>query len=206
MTSKKLESPVLVLNKHWSAFRVVSAARALCMLVKGAAEAIDVEEGGGFFNHDFNSWAELSEYKSQFDADAHQWIQLVRGVLAVPQVVRLLKFDKVRPAKVKFTRRNIYARDGHICQYCGQRFPTEELNLDHVVPRSRGGRSTWENIVCSCITCNSNKGACTPKEAGMKLVRQPVKPKVLPEILSMQHESWKHFVDAAYWNVELEQT
>lgn len=204
--TKNLQSPVLVLNKHWSAFRVVSAARALCMLVKGAAEAIDVEKTGGFFNYDFNSWAELSEYKSQFNSDAHQWIQLVRGVLAVPTVVRLLKFDKVRPAKVKFTRRNIYARDGHVCQYCGGDFATQDLNLDHVMPRSRGGRSTWENVVCSCIKCNTKKGARTPSEAGMHLVRKPVKPKVLPEILSMQHESWKHFVDEAYWNVELDQS
>jgi len=176
------------------------------MLVKGAAEAIDVTANTGFFNYDFNSWANLSEYESQFNTDAYEWIRLVRGVLAVPQVIRLLKFDKVRPAKVKFTRRNIYARDGHLCQYCGQAFRTEELNLDHVMPRSRGGRSTWENVVCSCIDCNTRKGARTPAEAGMRLVRKPTKPRVLPEILSMHHESWKHFVDAAYWNVELDET
>jgi 5-methylcytosine-specific restriction endonuclease McrA len=127
--------------------------------------------------------------------------------LAVPRIVRLLFYDRLPRTNVKFTRRNIYARDSNRCQYCGKRFATSELSLDHVVPRSHGGVSSWANIVCCCVKCNVRKGGRTPYEARMKLVRQPVKPKRSPMIaLRLGHEkyaSWKQFLDAAYWNVEL---
>jgi len=94
-----------------------------------------------------------------------------------------------------------------MCQYCGKTFDRNDLNLDHVIPRDRGGPTTWENIVCSCIECNTLKANRTPQEAGMHLIRKPKRPKWRPFVqinFSLhQHDSWKHFVDLAYWNVEL---
>jgi 5-methylcytosine-specific restriction endonuclease McrA len=109
--------------------------------------------------------------------------------------------------EVKFTRHNIFERDQNTCQYCGKVFERKDLNLDHVIPRDRGGPTTWENIVCSCIQCNTRKANHTPYEAGMHLIRKPKRPKWRPFIQinfgMTYHESWKHFLDLAYWNVEL---
>ena len=107
---------------------------------------------------------------------------------------------------MKFSRHNIYVRDGNRCQYCGRRFPTSELSLDHVVPLSRGGPSTWENVVCACLPCNVRKGNKLLDEAGLTLRKAPVKPKASPlGLLAPQriHPSWRNFLDVAYWNVEL---
>jgi len=108
---------------------------------------------------------------------------------------------------VRFTRKNIFFRDRNRCQYCGGKFPTSELNLDHVVPLSRGGKSTWDNVVCCCVRCNSRKGGLLPYEAKMHLIKHPVKPRWHPFVkLTFNHsryESWKNFLDVAYWNTEL---
>jgi 5-methylcytosine-specific restriction endonuclease McrA len=108
---------------------------------------------------------------------------------------------------VKFTRHNIFERDHNTCQYCGIKFDRKDLNLDHVIPRDRGGETSWENIVCSCVPCNSRKGNRTPPEAGLKLLHKPKRPKWRPmlhlQFSKARDDSWKHFVDLAYWNVEL---
>ncbi len=109
--------------------------------------------------------------------------------------------------EVKFSRGNIYLRDHNRCQYCGKKFPSSELSLDHVIPISRGGKSTWENVVCSCIPCNTRKANRLPHQVNMQLIRKPKRPKWRPFVhvtfSSQHHESWRHFVDLAYWNVEL---
>jgi hypothetical protein len=201
-----LDSSVLVLNQHYAAVRVISARRAFCLLVKEIAEIVSVEDQQ-FLAYDLESWREVSQLRALYERENHEWVKCVRFELAVPRIVRLLFYDRLPRTNVKFTRRNIYARDSNRCQYCGKRFATSELSLDHVVPRSRGGVSSWANIVCCCVRCNVRKGGRTPYEARMKLVRQPVKPKRSPMIaLRLGHEkyaSWKQFLDAAYWNVEL---
>jgi hypothetical protein len=201
-----LDSSVLVLNQHYAAVRVISARRAFCLLVKEIAEVVSVEDQQ-FLAYDLESWREVSQLRALYERENHEWVKCVRFELAVPRIVRLLFYDRLPRTNVKFTRRNIYARDSNRCQYCGKRFATSELSLDHIVPRSRGGVSSWANIVCCCVKCNVRKGGRTPYEAHMKLVRQPVKPKRSPMIaLRLGHEkyaSWKQFLDAAYWNVEL---
>ena len=201
-----LDSSVLVLNKHYAAVRVVSARRAFCMLFRQIAEIVSVEDSE-YLSYDFDSWRELSELRAQYEREEHDWVRCVRFELAVPRIIRLLFYDRLPRTDVKFTRRNIYARDSNRCQYCGKRFPTSELSLDHVVPRSRGGQSNWTNIVCACVRCNVRKGQRTPAEARMKLVRKPVRPKRSPIVSlrlgSEKYASWKQFVNAAYWNVEL---
>ena len=201
-----LDSSVLVLNKHYAAVRVISARRAFCMLFKDIAEIVSVEDSR-YLSYDFDSWRELSELRAKYEREDHEWVRCVRFELAVPRIIRLLFYDRLPRVNVRFTRRNIYARDRNRCQYCGRRFPTSELSLDHIVPRSMGGVSDWTNVACCCTRCNVRKGGRTPKQAHMKLIREPVKPKRSPIIVlrlgSEKYSSWRQFLDAAYWNVEL---
>jgi 5-methylcytosine-specific restriction endonuclease McrA len=201
-----LSASVLVLNRFYMALRVVSIRRAFVLLYKRLAEVVSVEDDS-FATYDFHTWTELSEYKREFEPAKHEWIHTVRLTIAVPRVIRLVAFDRVPRREVKFNRRNIFARDGNRCQYCGKRFPTSDLSLDHVIPRSRGGRTGWNNIVCACMRCNVRKGGRTPREAGLRLVRKPVRPKACPTITlharSPRYRSWQMFLDHAYWNVEL---
>jgi 5-methylcytosine-specific restriction endonuclease McrA len=205
-TASALNSHVLVLNKHYAAVRVVSARRAFCMLWKRIAEIVSVEDSR-FLSYDFQSWREVSEYRAKYQREHHEWVRCVKFELAVPRVIRLLFYDRLPRRQVRLTRRNIYARDRSRCQYCGRKFPTSELSLDHVIPRSRGGKQEWTNIVCCCLECNVRKGGRTPKEAHMRLVREPVKPRRSPVITlrltSAKYASWKQFLNDAYWNVEL---
>ena len=201
-----LDCSVLVLNRHYMALRIVNVKRAMSFLCRDMAEVISVEQGN-YCNYDFASWCEVSEFKQQFEPDAHDWISTVSLEIAVPRIIRLLFYDRVPRRELRFNRRNIFVRDANRCQYCGKHFTTRELSLDHVVPRSLGGAATWENIVCACIKCNVKKGGRTPQQAHMKLIREPVKPKHSPLIhLQLGHSryhSWKQFLDHAYWSVEL---
>ena len=201
-----LTASVLVLNRLYMAIHVINVKRAFALLCRDLAEVVHLEEGQ-FAAFSFESWREISELKSQFKAPHDDWIRSVNFEIQVPRVIRLLTFDRVPKQAVRFNRRNIFARDGNRCQYCGKRFSTSELSLDHVMPRSRGGETSWENIVCSCVKCNVRKGGRTPHEAHMKLVRQPVKPRRSP-LLSVKlgnpkYQSWKTFLDNAYWSVDL---
>lgn len=201
-----LDAKVLVLNKFYAAIRVVSARRAFSLLVRDAAEVIHVDNGS-FVNHDLTSWIEVSELAREFEPDAHDWVRTVRFDVAVPRVIRLLGYDRLPAQRVKLNRRNLFARDRNRCQYCGKHFPTSELSIDHVEPRSQGGPDTWYNLVCACVKCNARKGGRTPTQARMSLIRSPYQPKRNPLISvklgSGKYESWKSFLDDAYWSVEL---
>lgn len=210
MSIAALNSSVLVLNKFYAAIHVVSARRAFALLYKNCAEVVDVEENR-YNSYNFESWVELSQLRRQFaEHDDHRdWVNAVSFEIMVPRIVRLLFYDRLPPSDVKFNRRNIYARDENRCQYCGQKFSSSELSIDHVIPRSRGGKSTWRNVACSCLRCNVRKGGRPPDEAGMRLIRPPRKPRRSPliklELRSGRYHSWKRFLDAAYWNVELKE-
>ena len=201
-----LNCNVLVLNKHYMALRVVNVRRAFSLLCRELAEVISCDEGA-YSNHDFQSWCEVSQFRRDFEPDGHDWVSTVNFHIAVPRIIRLLFFDRLPRNEVKFNRRNIFARDKNKCQYCGKRFPTSELSLDHIIPRSMGGKAVWKNIVCACAECNVKKGGRTPKHAKMKLIREPVKPKHNPlvhvHLGHHRYRSWKQFLDHAYWSVEL---
>ncbi|HUY35594.1 MAG TPA: HNH endonuclease [Pirellulales bacterium] len=205
-TAGSLCASVLVLNRFYMAVHVVSVRRAFTLLFRDLAEVVHLEQGQ-FANYNFESWREISELKAQFKEPNDDWIRAVNFEIQVPRVIRLLFYDRLPKQAIRFNRRNIFARDANRCQYCGKRFPTSELSLDHVIPRSRGGETTWENIVCSCVKCNVKKGGRTPHEAHLHLVRLPVRPKRSP-LLSIKlgnpkYESWKNFLDHAYWSVDL---
>jgi 5-methylcytosine-specific restriction endonuclease McrA len=195
------QSRVLVLNKVYMPVQIISAKRAFCMLYRGVVKVVDRE----YQTFDFQSWSELAV------AAHHEHVGMVGKAIRVPRVILLQTYDRLPKRHIRFSRYNIYARDKNTCQYCGKQFNKSDLNLDHVLPRSRGGQTTWENIVCCCISCNRKKGGDTPKEAAMKLIRQPVKPHWTECLnISLKHpryHEWLPFlniVDFSYWNVELE--
>jgi 5-methylcytosine-specific restriction endonuclease McrA len=161
-----LNVPVLLLNRHYSPVSVTTARRAMILLFGGAALAVD-ERGD---SHDFPAWRRLPV------RDSDDGIPVVGGALRVPRVLHLLRYDRAPRFGVRLTRRNLLLRDGYRCQYCGEEPGLRELNVDHVLPRSRGGGDSWENLVISCRRCNLSKGKQTPAEAGMRLLRTPVKP------------------------------
>ncbi len=170
----------LLLNATFEPLKIISWQRAITLLTQGKVEVID------FYDRE------------------------IRGVtitFRLPSILRLLKIVKVKRAcrEVRFSRANIYLRDNYTCQYCGQRYPAEDLTFDHVIPQVQGGETTWENIVTACLTCNNLKGGRTPREAKMRLIRQPVKPKWMPVVtltFGMRNAplSWRDYL---YWNIEL---
>jgi 5-methylcytosine-specific restriction endonuclease McrA len=138
----------------------------------------------------------------------HREIRAPSFSFKLPSVIRLLRYIKIKRHLdyVPFSRANIYARDEHTCQYCGDQFAKEDLTFDHVLPVAQGGRKDWENIVTCCIPCNRRKGGRTPEEAGMRLVRVPKRPDKAPALririgLKNAPETWR---DYFYWHIELE--
>lgn len=194
-----LSSEVLVLNRLFQPIHVTSVRRAFVQIYEGVARAVDRD----YRTFDFESWAELSRL-----ARLEETVGTPRMRLRVPRVVALVSYELLPRCRVRFSRLNIYARDGNRCQYCGGRFSRRDLNLDHVVPRSLGGLTTWENVVCSCIPCNLRKGGRTPAQAGLKLLKQPVRPRWTPAFRapSRFYDEWRPFLsvaDMAYWHTEL---
>ncbi|NQT84494.1 HNH endonuclease [bacterium] len=197
-----LNENVLVLNRLWQAVNICTARRAICLLYQEHAEAV-LQENGSFRTLAFEDWRDFSR-----GADGP--FKFVHGVnyrIAVPPIVILAFYDKTPHKEVKFTRENIYHRDKNTCQYCGKSVDRRDLNLDHVIPRDFGGKTTWENIVCSCKECNTRKANRTPQQAGLTLIRNPKKPVWRPyldfNLDRIPHEVWKHFIDIGYWKVEM---
>ena len=199
---------VLVLNRSFVAVHITNVRRALTLLFRDLAEVVHIEQGR-FSAHSIQSWRELSAIEAVDRSPEQDWIRAVGYELQAPRVIRLPNCDRLPRQGMRFNRRNVFARHANRCQYCGKNFPTSELSLDHVTPRSRGGPTTWDNIVCACVACNVRKGGRTPREARMQLVRQPRMPKRSPlmalKLHNPKYASWKNFVDRAYWLADLQQ-
>ncbi len=200
-----LDQQVLVLNRLWQAVNIIGARRAFALLARGHAHVVHAQSDD-FRVFSLLDWMDFSRHNPPLtEGDA---VHTPTRTIRLPHVILLTYFDRLPCKELKLTRGNVFERDKDTCQYCGGVFEREELNLDHVIPRDRGGKTTWENIVCSCIACNTRKANRLPHEASMRLVRKPVRPKWRPVIsllLENRHrEQWKDFLDLAYWNVELE--
>ncbi|OGQ80824.1 MAG: HNH endonuclease [Deltaproteobacteria bacterium RIFOXYA12_FULL_58_15] len=196
-----LDAHVLVLNRNFQPISVVGVRRAFVMLYLGVARALDRE----YRQLDFPSWAALS---SEFHDET---VGTSNRRICIPRVLVLQVYDRVPVGRIRFSRHNIFVRDDHQCQYCGKKLPRKKLNLDHVIPRSRGGKTNWENVVASCFPCNQKKGGHNPQEAGMRLIRKPKRPRwsqiAHPPRMRARYREWLPFldpVDASYWNAELE--
>jgi len=200
---------VLLLNRGYSPMTVISSKRALEMLYSNIAEVVAVN-GKVYSSHTFNSWTELSELKKELNetTGAEDWVRTPNLILEVPRIIKLVHDTKYYLNKgVSLTRKNIFLRDNYTCQYCGTKHKAKSLDLEHVNPRCQGGIDSWENLVCACKKCNRKKKGRTPGQAGMQLIRNPVRPKSLPDFRlahSRKYISWKNFISEVYWNVELE--
>jgi 5-methylcytosine-specific restriction endonuclease McrA len=199
MVGAVLERPTLVLNRNWQPINVATVARSLTMMWNESALAVDPEDYRAY------SWADWARLAPR---DGEPFIRTVTSRLRVPEVVALVHYDRPRESAVPFSRRNIFKRDHNTCQYCGARPGTEELSIDHVIPRSLGGTSTWDNCVLACVDCNARKANRTPEQARMRLRRHPSRPAWRPIYAhhNVRIESWSRFLSEAYWNVTLDET
>jgi 5-methylcytosine-specific restriction endonuclease McrA len=157
----------LVLNRSWVPIHLTTVRRALVMLFQHSAVAVEPET---YTTYDFEQWLRVERQPG---------VQIVRTpsyFVPVPSVILLSKYDRLPGCNVPFSRRNLSRRDQHRCQYCGHRQSNDQLTIDHVVPRSRGGTTGWTNCVLACIPCNRKKGCRTPEQAGMKLLATPTRP------------------------------
>lgn len=172
-----LNSHVLVLNRFFMAVHLVTVRQAFLLLYRNCAEVVD-QEDGQFAHYDFDTWQQLSVLREEInDLEIDlEWVQTVSHPIQVPRVIRLTQFEQVARQTLRFSRRNLFARDNQRCQYCGRNLTISQMSMDHVVPRTLGGETKWDNVVCSCVACNTRKGGRTPKQAHMQLKTKPTKP------------------------------
>lgn len=197
MTGSVLQRPTLVLNRSWQPVAVSTVARALVKVWNESARIVDP---ASFQQYTWEDWTQIQPAEDDVVIRT-QWLQM-----KVPEVITLTRYDRMPVKIVAFSRRNVFKRDHFTCQYCGCRPGSEELTIDHVVPRSRGGISSWTNCVLACIDCNSRKANRTPEQSGMPLRKTPTRPMWNPLYAphGVKIQSWSKFVSEAYWNVELE--
>ncbi len=197
MVSGVLAQPALVLNAHWQPVGVATVAQALVKVWRDVARVVDPV---AYQLYNWEDWTALRPERGE------PYISTPRLQVRVPEVVTLRNYDKVPSQVVTFSRRNVFKRDRFTCQYCGAQPGSEDLTIDHVVPRCQGGVSAWHNCVLACTACNARKGDQTPEQAGMPLRQRPRRPRwaVLYVSPARRSESWSKFVSDAYWNVQLE--
>ena len=193
-----LQRPTLVLNRNWQPVGVATVARSLVKVWNESARIVDPVD---FQQYGWEDWSLLPVEEGE-PVIRTQWISL-----RVPEVIALTRYDRMPTNVVAFSRRNVFKRDEFTCQYCGCRPGSEELTIDHVVPRAQGGNSSWTNCVLACVECNHRKANRTPDQANMPLLRKPRRPVWNPAYArhGIRLASWSRFVSDAYWNIELEE-
>jgi 5-methylcytosine-specific restriction endonuclease McrA len=187
MATDVLAQPTLVLNRQWQPVHVSSVARAVTLLCTDAARVVDPDD---YRLMSWDDWIQL------VPDEREPCIRSARLRLKVPEVICLASFDRLPNTAVTFSRRNVAKRDHYICQYCGAQPGADQITIDHVLPRSQGGASSWANCAAACIGCNARKGDRTPEQAGMRLRRRPVRPEWKPFYASVAVpvESWSRFL------------
>jgi 5-methylcytosine-specific restriction endonuclease McrA len=183
-----LNSSVLVLNRSYLPIHVTSVRRAFAMVYQDLACVVDDR----YETFDFEGWRRV---RASNGCDV---IGTPSGAIRIPRVIVLRAYDRVPKRHARYSRANIFTRDKFTCQYCGDRPPRSELNLDHVIPRSLGGRTSWENVVCSCVGCNRHKGGRTPEQARLRLHRAPARPRWSPLMnlaaSNTRYDEWQPFL------------
>ena len=186
-----LDLPSLVLNRSWIAVHVTTVRRAMCLLYGDAAVVVDTESLQTF---DFGGWCDWNR------TPRDRWVRTPHFCIAAPEVIQLRCYNKIPAYDAPFTRRNLFERDGHTCQYCGTSYGSDRLSIDHVRPRSKGGKTSWDNCVLACVRCNSAKGDQSLREAGLRLMREPKPPRWTPYLNLKRSEhldSWTKFTKPA---------
>jgi 5-methylcytosine-specific restriction endonuclease McrA len=174
MSDKLNQNTVLVLNKHWQAIGIKSPADTFAMLMTDVATGLDIRGSDHMTPLRWTDWLNLPI------EDGDNYVQTVNAKIKIPKVIILSKYDKVPKKRPRFSQKNIWIRDNFTCQYTGKKLRPGEGNIDHVVPKSRGGETAWENCVLACRKVNAKKADSTPEEVGLKLLKKPEPPKELP--------------------------
>jgi len=188
---------VLVLNRNWQAVNIVDVRQGFAFLFQDRARVV-YSDKDVFEVMNRAEWLDFSV--SNPPDKKHGYIKTVHMRVRIPRILLLNEYDKVPLQEVKFSRENVFIRDHYTCQYCHKRFKPSELNLDHVIPRHRGGQTSWENIVTSCVYCNSKKANRLPHEAGMMLQKRPKAPQNRPVLSRINSDlgqvplSWEAFL------------
>ena len=191
MTDILNKSTVLVLNRHWQAIHVKTPAEAFCMMASESANGLDISEGS-FLPMKWAEWLTLPVRDQDFEA------RTPRGAVRVPTVIIAVKYGRMHLRRPGLGARGIWERDGGVCQYTGRKLGPGEGNIDHVVPRSRGGKTSWQNCVLAHREVNSRKADRLPVEAGLRLLRVPAAPRVLPASAWIRNHhgirDWEYFL------------
>jgi len=174
MSDKLNRNTVLVLNKNWQAVGIKSPADTFAMLMTDTATGLDIRGLDYMVPLRWNDWLQLPI------EDDDEFVQTINCKIKIPKVIILSKFDKVPRKRPRFSQKNIWIRDNYTCQYTGKKLKPGEGNIDHVVPRSKGGSTDWTNCVLACKKINAKKANATPEEAGLRLLKKPEPPKELP--------------------------
>jgi 5-methylcytosine-specific restriction endonuclease McrA len=186
------QSTVLVLNRNWQAIHVKTPAEAFCMMSTGAANGLDMQ------GNDFISPLKWDDWLKLAIRDEDQMVNTPRGAVRVPTVIVASNYSKIPLCRPRFGARGIWERDGGICQYTGRKLKPNEGNIDHIVPVSRGGKSTWDNCVLADKKVNEKKADRLPHEAGLRLLRKPHTPRALPATLLIRNlhgiPDWQRFL------------
>lgn len=165
---------VLVLNRNWQAIGVKSPADTFAMLMTDSATGLDIKGLDHMEPLRWKDWINLPVNEGD------DFVQTINKKIKIPKIIVLLKFDKVPKKRPRLSQKNIWVRDNFTCQYTGKKLRPGEGNIDHIVPKSKGGTTTWTNCVLACKKVNAIKANRTPKEAGLNLLRQPLPPKEMP--------------------------
>lgn len=189
-----LDSSVLMLNRLWQPVHICGVRRAIGLLFLGHAQVVHSDEESGFASYDLESWMRVSR-----DRPGTEVIHTVSHQFQAPAIIVLKRYDRLPKQEIRFSRQSIFERDRFTCQYCGKCFESRDLNLDHVIPRDKGGQTTWENVVCSCITCNTRKANKLPAQARMFPLSEPKQPRWRPffdprATMRIAHASWQPFI------------
>lgn len=181
---------VLVLNTSWVAQYIVSWEKAVSIIYQDKAKSLDSD----FVSYDFAQWLDFSKFQHGFKS-----VRSSQYTIAIPEIIVLRDNYHIRRVNIKYSRQSVFARDNWDCAYCGKTLEKDEATIDHIIPKSRGGKNVWNNVISSCKKCNAIKGARTPEEACMPLLFQPRKPSWVDANRNKRGfkicKSWKKFLE-----------
>jgi 5-methylcytosine-specific restriction endonuclease McrA len=188
----KKKHNVLVLNRLYTPTHICTWQKAMTYLCKDHVHALDRD----YISYTFEDWIKFSIS----NAEDFSKIKTVNYSIAIPEIIALTKYDRLPEREVKYTRENIFRTYKMKCLYCGNVFSEKDLQVEHIIPRSQGGKSTWDNTVPACKDCNQKKANRTPQQAGMRLIQQPRRPRwinPLTNVVWYNHpcQSWRHFIE-----------
>jgi 5-methylcytosine-specific restriction endonuclease McrA len=185
---------VLVLNKNWQAINITTPSEALSMMYCDSATGLNIKGKDDMVPLKWKEWLTL------ICDENDTFVKTIQGNIKIPKIIILCKYDKVPKKRPKLTRKGIWLRDEGVCQYTGKKINPNDGNIDHVIPKSRGGKTDWTNCVLAHKKVNAKKADKTPEEAGLKLIRQPYIPKELPVSFYITNkydiQEWRIFLNS----------